>query len=230
MACGCTPAAPSATAMSRSAWSNAASPSPTRRCAIGAARLAMRMPTRYAGAAPGLAIHGTWTKSSSRSTANHGKRHDQCWAVEQEGHILDVLVQRQRDKAAAKTFFRKLLKGSQDVPRAIIIDQLKCDGAATREILPSVEHRPHRSMNNRAENSHQPTRRRERRMQGCKSPGCTQRFLTTYGPIAPHFRPRRYLLPAPNTVKSWEKIRPLAGHHESPHRRIRVTIQAVAHR
>jgi putative transposase len=102
------------------------------------------MPTRCAGAAPGLAIHGIMTKSSSRSTANHGNRHYQCWAVEKEGHVLDILVQRHCDKAAVNTFFRKLLKGCQDVPRVIIIDQLKCYGAAKRAILPSVEHRPHR--------------------------------------------------------------------------------------
>jgi putative transposase len=74
--------------------------------------------------------------------------------AEQEGHVLDILVQRHRDKAAPKTCFRKLLKGCRDVPRVIIIDQLKWYGAATREILPSVEHRPHRDVNNRAENYH----------------------------------------------------------------------------
>jgi putative transposase len=66
-----------------------------------------------------------------------------------------------------------------------------------REILPGVEHRQHRYLNNRAENSHQPTRQRERRLQGFKSPGHAQRFLSAYGPIAQHFRLRRHLLPAP---------------------------------
>jgi transposase-like protein len=61
---------------------------------------------------------------------------------------------------------------------------------------PGVEHRQHRYLNNRAENSHQPTRQRERRMQGFKSPGHAQRFLSAYGPIAQHFRPRRHLLSA----------------------------------
>ncbi len=68
--------------------------------------------------------------------------------------------------------------------------------AAKREILPGVEHRQPRYLNNRAENSHQPTRQRERRMQQFKSPGHAQRFLSAYAPIAQHFRPRRYLLPA----------------------------------
>jgi putative transposase len=93
-------------------------------------------------------------------------------------------VQRRRDKHAAKKFFRKLLKGLTDVPRVIVTDQLKSYGAATREVLPSVEHRQHRYLNNRAENSHPPTRQREQRMQRFKSPGHAQRFLATDGPIA----------------------------------------------
>jgi putative transposase len=118
-------------------------------------------------------------------------------AVDQAANVLDILVQPRRDKKAAKTFFRKLLKGCQYVPRVLITDQLKSYGAAKREVLPSVEHRQHRYLNNRAENSHQPTRQRERRMQGFKSPGHTQRFLSAYGPITQHFRPRRHWLPAP---------------------------------
>jgi putative transposase len=107
-----------------------------------------------------------------------------------------ILVQRRRDKQAAKTFFRKLLKGCQYIPRVIITDTLKSYEAAKRELLPGVDHRQHRYLNNRAENSHQPTRQRERRMQGFKSPGHAQRFLSAYGPIAQHCRPRRHLLPA----------------------------------
>jgi putative transposase len=107
-----------------------------------------------------------------------------------------ILVQRRRDKKAAKTFFRKLLKGLTYVPRVIVTDQLKSYGAAKREVLPSVVHRHHRYLNNRAENSHQPTRQRERRMQGFKSPGHAQRFLAAYGPIAQHFRPRRHRMAA----------------------------------
>ena len=74
---------------------------------------------------------------------------------------------------------------------------MKSYGAAKRENLPSVEHRQHRYLNKRAENLHQPTRQRERRMQGCKSPGHAQRFLSAYGPISQHFRPKRHRLPAP---------------------------------
>jgi putative transposase len=125
-----------------------------------------------------------------------GERHYLWRAVDQDGHVLDILGQRRRNKQAAKTFFRKLLKGCQDVPRVLITDQLKSYGAAQREVLPSVGHRQHRSLNNRAENSPQPTRQRERRMQGFKSPGHAQRFLSAYGPIAQHFRPRRHRLSA----------------------------------
>ena len=97
--------------------------------------------------------------------------------MDQGGSVLDILVQRRRDKVAAKKFFRKLLKGCRYIPRVIITDKLASYGAAKREILLGVEHRQHRYLNNRAENSHQPTRQRERRMQCFKSPGQAQRFL-----------------------------------------------------
>ena len=92
------------------------------------------------------------------------ERHYLWRAVDQEGNVLDILVQRRRNKPAAKKFFRKLLKGLTYVPRVIVTDKLKSYGVAKREILPGVEHRQHRYLNNRAENSHQPTRQRERRM------------------------------------------------------------------
>src|SRR6516165_3146526 len=94
----------------------------------------------------------------------------------------------------AKKFFRKLLKGLQYVPRVMITDKLKSYGAAKRDILPGVDHRQSRSLNNRCEHSHRPTRQREYRMQGFKSAGHDQRFLSAYGPIAQHFRPRRHWL------------------------------------
>jgi len=124
------------------------------------------------------------------------ERHYLWRAVDEDGAVLDILVQRHRDKKAAKKFFRKLLKGLTYVPRVILTDKLASDGAAKREILPSVAHRQHRYLNNRAENSHQPTRQRERRLQGFKSPGHAQRFLSAYGPSAQHFRPRRHRLSA----------------------------------
>ena len=84
------------------------------------------------------------------------------------------------------------------VPRVIVTDKLKSYGAAKREILPGVEHRQQRYLNNRAENSHQPTRQRERRMQRFKPPAHAQRFLSAHGPIAQHFCPRRHRFSAPD--------------------------------
>jgi putative transposase len=72
--------------------------------------------------------------------------------------VLDILAQPHREQAAAKRFFRQLLKGLQYVPRVLITDKLQSYGAAKAEILPGVEHRQHKRLNNRAENSHQPTR------------------------------------------------------------------------
>jgi putative transposase len=125
-----------------------------------------------------------------------GERHYLWRAVDQDDNVLDILVQSRRNKQATKKFFRKLLKGLQYVPRVIIMDNLKSYGAAKRELLPEVEHRQSRYLNNRCENSHRPTRQREYRMQGFKSPGHAQRFLSAYGPIVQHFRPRRHLLSA----------------------------------
>jgi putative transposase len=146
-----------------------------------------------------------------------GRRHYLWRAVDQDGNVLDILVQPRRDKKAAKQFFRKLLKGCQYVPRVIITDQLKSYEAAKRELLPGVEHRQHRYLNNRAEHSHQPTRQRERRMQRLKSPGQAQRFLSVYGPIGQHFRPRRHLLTAPKyrqemrqRFPTWQEITSLS--------------------
>src|SRR5262249_52353493 len=136
--------------------------------------------------------------------------HHYLWrAGDQEGNVLDILVQRRRDKRAAKKFFRKLLKGLQYVPRVIVTDKLKSYGAAKRELLPGVAHRQHRYLNNRAENSHQPTRQRERRMQRFKSPGHAQRFLSACGPIAQHFRPRRHRFSAPTYRQDLRKRFPI---------------------
>ena len=126
----------------------------------------------------------------------NGQRHYLWRAVDQDDNVLAILVQRRRNKRADKKFFRRLLKGLQYVPRMVITDTLKSYSAAKREILPGVEHRQSRYLNNRCENSHRPTRQRECRMQGFKSPGHAQRFLSAYGPIAQHFRPRRHLLSA----------------------------------
>ena len=89
-----------------------------------------------------------------------GRKHWLWRAVDQTGMVLDVLVQSRRDKRAAKRLLRKLLKRQCRAPRVLITDKLPSDGAAKREVMPGVEHRRHKGLNNRAENSHQPTRRR----------------------------------------------------------------------
>ena len=126
----------------------------------------------------------------------NGVQHYLWRAVDQDGNVLDILVQARRDEAAARKFLRKLLKGLTYVPRVVITDKLASYGATMRGVLPSVEHRRHKGRNNRAENAHQPTRERERRMRRFKDPGHAQRFLAAYGPIASHCRPRRHCLTA----------------------------------
>jgi putative transposase len=112
-----------------------------------------------------------------------GVKHWLWRAVDQTGFVLDVLVQSRRDKRAAKRLLRKLLKRQGRAPRVMITDKLASYGAARREVMPGVEHRRHRGLNNRAENSHQPTRRRERQMKRFKSAGQAQRFLSAHDPI-----------------------------------------------
>src|SRR5258708_585502 len=121
-----------------------------------------------------------------------GQKHSLWRAVDQHGNVLDILVQSRRDKKAAKRFFRKLLKELQYVPRVIITDKLRSYGAAKREILPGVEHRQHKGLNNRAENSHQPTRLRDKKMRRIQYTTQAQPFLSAFGPIAGHFQPRRH--------------------------------------
>ena len=117
-------------------------------------------------------------------------------AVDQHGNVLDVLVQSGRNAVAAKKFFRKLLKGLQYVPRVIVTDGLSSYQVAHREMVPSVQHRRSKYLNNRAENSHQPTRQRERAMKRFKSVRHAQRFLSAFSGISAHFRPRRHRLSA----------------------------------
>ena len=133
----------------------------------------------------------------------HGARHYLWRAVDQDGHVLDILVQSRRNKKAAKKFFRKLLKGLKYVPRVIITDKLKSYGAAKREILPGVEHRQHRYLNNRAENSHQPTRQRERRMQGFKSRGMPSASSPPMVPSSNTFALGVISSRPPTTVTRW---------------------------
>ncbi len=117
-------------------------------------------------------------------------------AVDQNGVVLDILVQSRRNAKAAKRLLRKLPRGLQYVPRVIVTDKLRSYAAAKREILPGVEHRQSHYLNNRAEVSHQPTRRRERQMQRFKSARHAQRFLSFHSCIHNHFQLRRHCLTA----------------------------------
>jgi putative transposase len=117
-------------------------------------------------------------------------------AVDQDGDVLDILVQSHRDKKAAKKFFRKLLRTLRYVPRAPITNKLRGYSAAKAEVLPSVEHLQQKYKNNRAENSHRPTRLRERAMGRFKSSGHAQRFLSVFRIISSHFRVGRHLYTA----------------------------------
>ncbi|MGH3874301.1 MAG: IS6 family transposase [Pseudonocardiaceae bacterium] len=126
----------------------------------------------------------------------NGKTHYLWRAVDQDGTVLDILVTSRRDATAATRFFRKLLKGLEYVPRVLVTDKLASYPVAHRRLIPSVEHRRSKYLNNRAENSRQPTRQRERAMKRFTSPGHAQRFLSAFSGISPHFRPRRHRLAA----------------------------------
>jgi transposase-like protein len=101
--------------------------------------------------------------------------------VDQDGNVLDVLVTSRCDTKAATRFFRKLLKGLEYVPRALVTDKLASYGVAHRRLMPGVEHRRSKYLNNRAENSHQPTRQRERAMKKFSSPGSRKKTTWWFG-------------------------------------------------
>jgi putative transposase len=117
-------------------------------------------------------------------------------AVDQNGVVLGILVQCRRNAAAAKRFFKRLLAGLKCKPKRLVTDGLRSYGAARRELPPGVRHRTSRHLSNRAENSHRPARRRERRMRWFKSPEQAQRFLSPHAMIHGHFRPRRHPMTA----------------------------------
>jgi putative transposase len=117
-------------------------------------------------------------------------------AVDQHGVVLDILVQAKRNGVAAKRFFKRLPQGLQYKPKRLVTDGLRSYGVARRALLPDVKHRTSRYLNNRAENSHRPTRRRERQMQRFKSRDQAQDFLSAHAIIYGHFRPRRHRLSA----------------------------------
>ena len=134
-------------------------------------------------------------------------------AVDAEGEVLDVVVQSKRDKRAALKLLRKLLKKMAFVPDKLVTDDLRSYGAAARELGLSRRHERGRWRNNRAENSHQPTRRRERKMQGFKSAESAQRFLSVHAATYNTFNVQRHLISAKthrsfraSAMQTWREV------------------------
>jgi putative transposase len=120
-----------------------------------------------------------------------GQKHWLWRAVDQDGYVLDEIVQDRRDTKAAKRLLKRLLRKQGCPPRRMITDKLGSYAAARRQIMPEVDHRSHKGLNNRAENSHLPFRQRERAMQGFRSPRGLQRFVNVFSAVRNLFVPPR---------------------------------------
>jgi len=142
-----------------------------------------------------------------------GKQHYLWRAVDRDGEVVDVLLQKRRDSVAAKRFFKRLLKKQSNEPRSIVTDKLGSYRVAHRELLPDSIHDTSQYANNRAELSHQPTRVRERSMRRFKSIRQAQRLLGAHAAVYNLFNLGRHLLSATNyrllrlrAFASWEKV------------------------
>jgi len=123
----------------------------------------------------------TWFMDEAMITTVQGERRYRWRAVDQDDNVIDILVQKRKDKQAAKRFFRRMLKHQGRSPRLMVADKLKSYRAAKNEVMPSTMHCQDRYANNRAEASHRHTRQHERQMRRFKSPGQAQRFLSVHG-------------------------------------------------
>jgi len=126
----------------------------------------------------------------------NGKQQYLWRAVDQDGEVVDVYLQARRDGAAAKRFFKRLMQSCGGEPRNIVTDKLRSYGVAHRELMPDVIHNTERYANNRAEQSHEPTRVRERGMRRFKSPKHAQRFLSAHAAVYNLFNLGRHLVRA----------------------------------
>ena len=127
-----------------------------------------------------------------------GKQRYLYRAVDQDGDVIDILVQKRRDTSAAIRFFRKLMRGQGGGPRRLVTDKLKSYPAAHRRVMPGAIHVTDRYANNRAEVSHESTRQREQNMRRFKSVSQARRFLSVHGMVQNLFRLGRHLLRAKN--------------------------------
>jgi putative transposase len=139
-----------------------------------------------------------WRKAPSPNDVWHldevvvtisGRRHWLWRAVDQDGYVLDEIVQTRQNTKAARRLLIRLMKKQGCLPKRIVTDKLRSYGAARRQIMPTVEHRSHKGLNNRAENSHLPLR--ERAMQRFRSPGALQRFASLFSALRNLFVPAR---------------------------------------
>ncbi|MEH6584427.1 MAG: IS6 family transposase [Halioglobus sp.] len=126
----------------------------------------------------------------------NGKQHYLWRAVDQDGEVVDVFLQARRDVTAAKRFFKRFLRSHGGEPRKIVTDKLRSYGVALRELIPETIHVTDRYANNRAEQSHEPTRVRERVMRRFKSTGQAQRFLCAHAAVSNLFNIGRHLVRA----------------------------------
>ena len=126
----------------------------------------------------------------------NGKQHDLWRAVDQDGEVVDVFLQAKRDGAAARGFFKRLLRSYGGDPRKIVTDKLRSYGVAPRELIPETVHSTQQYENNRAEQSHEATRERERGMRRFKSEKQAQRFLTVHAAVSNLFNLGRHLVRA----------------------------------
>jgi len=155
----------------------------------------------------------TWFMDEVYIVTVRGERRYLWRAVDQDGDVLDVLVQKRKDKQAAARFFKKLMKRQERSAREIVTDKLPSYAAAKKVVMPTSMHRHERYANNRAEVSHEHTRAQERQMRRFKSPGQAQRFLAVHSQVHNLFRVGRHLLRAANyrllrkrSFETWQQV------------------------